>query len=444
MPTLNIEELYRIKGEVIRSSFLESGKQTVRVTVHMGTCGISSGAGEVLQVFEEALKASRRKDITVTTSGCAGICNREPLITVERAGEEPVKYAEVTKEKAREIFTKHVVKGEPVSEWVFARGWEQKEMDFEGPHAPAVEKIPHTRDIPFFGMQNPVVMKNRGLIQGERIEEYIARDGYFALAKALYQMSPDEIIKEVKTSGIRGRGGAGFPTGMKWEFAARSRGDVKYVLCNADEGDPGAFMDRCVLESDPHAVLEGMVIAAKAIGSHQGYIYCRAEYPLAVKMLNIAIGQARELGLLGKDILGSGFDFDVEVYRGAGAFVCGEETALMTSIEGKRGMPRPRPPFPALQGLWKKPTILNNVETLANIPQIVFKGGKWYAGMGTLRSRGTKVFALTGDVKNVGLVEVPMGISLGTIIHDIGGGIPNKRKLKAVQLGGPRLRPSVS
>ena len=437
MPTLNIEELYRIKGEVIRSSFLESGKQTVRVTVHMGTCGISSGAGEVLQVFEEALKASRRKDITVTTSGCAGICNREPLITVERAGEEPVKYAEVTKEKAREIFTKHVVKGEPVSEWVFARGWEQKEMDFEGPHAPAVEKIPHTRDIPFFGMQNPVVMKNRGLIQGERIEEYIARDGYFALAKALYQMSPDEIIKEVKTSGIRGRGGAGFPTGMKWEFAARSRGDVKYVLCNADEGDPGAFMDRCVLESDPHAVLEGMVIAAKAIGSHQGYIYCRAEYPLAVKMLNIAIGQARELGLLGKDILGSGFDFDVEVYRGAGAFVCGEETALMTSIEGKRGMPRPRPPFPAVQGLWKKPTILNNVETLANIPQIVFKGGKWYAGMGTLRSRGTKVFALTGDVKNVGLVEVPMGISLGTIIHDIGGGIPKGKHFKAVQLGGP-------
>ena len=437
MPALNIEELYRIKGEVVRSSFLESGKNTVRVTVHMGTCGISSGAGGVLQAFKEALKASRRKDITVTTSGCAGICNREPLITVERAGEEPVKYAEVTQEKAREIFRKHVIGGEPVSEWVFARGWEQKEMDFEGPRSPGVEKIPHTRDIPFFGMQNPVVMKNRGLIQGERIEEYIARDGYFALAKALYQMSPDEIIKEVKTSGIRGRGGAGFPTGMKWEFAARSRGDVKYVLCNADEGDPGAFMDRCVLESDPHAVLEGMVIAAKAIGSHQGYIYCRAEYPLAVKMLNLAIGQARELGLLGKNILGSGFDFDVEVYRGAGAFVCGEETALMTSIEGKRGMPRPRPPFPAVQGLWKKPTILNNVETLANVPQIILKGGKWYAGMGTLRSRGTKVFALTGDVKNVGLVEVPMGISLGTIIHDIGGGIPKGKPFKAVQLGGP-------
>lgn len=437
MPALNIEELYRIKGEVLRSWLLESKKQTVRVTVHMGTCGISSGANEVLQAFTEALKTARRKDINLTTSGCAGICNREPLITVERAGEEPVKYAEVTIDKAREIFKKHVIDGEPISEWVFARGWEQREMDFEGPPSKAVAEIPHTRDIPFFGMQSPVVMKNRGLIQGERIEEYIARDGYFALAKALYQMSADEIIKEVKTSGIRGRGGAGFPTGMKWEFASRSRGDEKYVLCNADEGDPGAFMDRCVLESDPHAVLEGMVIAAKAIGSHQGYIYCRAEYPLAVKMLNVAIGQARDYGLLGKDILGSGFDFDVDVYRGAGAFVCGEETALMTSIEGKRGMPRPRPPFPAVQGLWKKPTILNNVETLANIPQIILKGGKWYAGMGTLRSRGTKVFALTGDVNNVGLVEVPMGISLGTVIHDIGGGIPKGKQFKAVQLGGP-------
>ena len=437
MPALKIEGLYEIKGKVLRSSVLESGKSAARITVHMGTCGISSGAADILQVFKEELKSSKRKDISVTTSGCAGICNREPLITVERVGEEPVKYADVTKEKAREIFRKHVVKGEGMPQWVFSRGWEQKEMDFEGPPSAKMEKTPHTRDIPFFGMQNPVVMKNRGLIQAERIEEYIARDGYFAAAKALYQMSSDDIIKEVKTSGIRGRGGAGFPTGMKWDFASKSPGEVKYVLCNADEGDPGAFMDRCVLESDPHAVLEGMIIAAKAIGSHQGYIYCRAEYPLAVKMLNLAIEQARNYGLLGKNILGSGFDFDVEVYRGAGAFVCGEETALMTSIEGKRGMPRPRPPFPALQGLWKKPTVLNNVETLANIPQIILNGGKWYAGMGTLRSRGTKVFALTGDVKNVGLVEVPMGISLGTIIHDVGGGIPKGKKFKAVQLGGP-------
>ena len=437
MPALNIEGLYKVKGEVLRSSVLESGKNTVRITVHMGTCGISSGAGDILEVLKEEVKSSKRKDLFVTTSGCAGMCNREPLITVERAGEEPVKYGEVTKEKARDIFRNHALKGEVLSQWVFSRGWEQKEMDFEGPPSPNFDGVPHTRDIPFFGMQHPVVMKNRGLIQAERIEEYIGRDGYFAAAKALYQMSSQEIIQEVKTSGIRGRGGAGFPTGMKWDFASKSPGDVKYVLCNADEGDPGAFMDRCVLESDPHAVLEGMIIAAKAIGSRQGYIYCRAEYPLAVKMLNLAIEQARAYGLLGKNILGSGFDFDLEVYRGAGAFVCGEETALMTSIEGKRGMPRPRPPFPALQGLWKKPTVLNNVETLANIPQIILNGGKWYAGMGTLRSRGTKVFALTGDVKNVGLVEVPMGISLGSIIYDVGGGIPKGKKFKAVQLGGP-------
>ena len=303
--------------------------------------------------------------------------------------------------------------------------------------SPENERFTSIRELPFFKMQQLRVMRNRGLIRAERMEEYIARDGYFAAAKALLQMQPDDIIQEVKSSGIRGRGGAGFPTGMKWEFAARSQSDVKYVLCNADEGDPGAFMDRCVLESDPHAVLEGMLIAARAIGAHQGYIYCRAEYPLAVKMLNLAIDQAKRAGLLGHDILGSGFDFDIEVYRGAGAFVCGEETALMTSIEGKRGTPRPRPPFPAVQGLWKKPTVLNNVETLASIAQIILNGGQWYADVGTLRSKGTKVFALTGDVCNVGLVEVPMGIPLGNIIHDIGGGIPNGHKFKAVQLGGP-------
>jgi NADH-quinone oxidoreductase subunit F len=243
--------------------------------------------------------------------------------------------------------------------------------------------------------------------------------------------------QEVKISGIRGRGGGGFPTGLKWEFAAKSASDIKYVLCNADEGDPGAFMDRCVLESDPHAVLEGMIIAARAIGARQGYIYCRAEYPLAVKMLNHAIAQARAAACWERTYWAPEFDFDIEVYRGAGAFVCGEETALMTSIEGKRGTPRPRPPFPAIQGLWKKPTILNNVETFANIPQIIFNGGKWYAGVGTTRSKGTKVFALTGDVKNVGLVEVPMGTSLGSIIYDVGGGIPSGKRFKAVQLGGP-------
>ena len=437
MPRLKIEDLYRIKGEALRSLVLDSEKNRARITVHMGTCGISSGADRVLETLQAELASSGRDDIVITTSGCAGICNREPLITVERVGEEPVKYADVDEQKARQIFREHVLEGRINQDWVFARGWEQKEVEFEGPGTTATEETPHIREVPFFGMQDLVVMKNRGLIQAEKIDEYIGRDGYFAAAKALYQMGPDEIIAEIKTSGIRGRGGAGFPTGMKWGFAASSRGDVKYVLCNADEGDPGAFMDRCVLESDPHAVLEGMIIAAKAIGSHQGYIYCRAEYPLAVKMLNLAIHQAQDYGLLGKDILGSGFDFDLEVYRGAGAFVCGEETALMTSIEGKRGTPRPRPPFPAIEGLWKKPTILNNVETLANVPQIILKGGKWYGSMGTRRSKGTKVFALTGDVRNVGLVEVPMGTPIGTIIHDIGGGIPGGKRFKAVQLGGP-------
>ena len=437
MPRLKLEDLSKIKNEMLKSVVLKSGKMSARITVHMGTCGISSGASKVLEKLKEEIESYSREDIFITTSGCAGICNREPLITVEIAGQEPIKYAEVDEIKARRIFQEHILGGQVVSEWVFARGWEQQDTSFENQSSMLGEPTGHIREMPFFGMQHLRVMRNRGLIQAEKIKEYIARDGYFAAAKALLEMEPEEIIREVKTSGIRGRGGAGFPTGMKWEFAARSPGDVKYVLCNADEGDPGAFMDRCVLESDPHAVLEGMIIAARAIGAHHGYIYCRAEYPLAVKMLNLAIDQARQSGLLGNNILEAGFDFDIEIYRGAGAFVCGEETALMTSIEGKRGTPRPRPPFPAVQGLWKKPTVLNNVETLASIAQIILNGGQWYASIGTLRSKGTKVFALTGDVRNVGLVEVPMGIPLGNIINDIGGGIPDGNKFKAVQLGGP-------
>jgi len=437
MSRLTIDNLYKIKEDVIRSSVLEAKKQSTRVIVHMGTCGISSGADNVLNILNEELKSSGKSNILITTSGCAGICNKEPLITVERFGEESIKYADVDEEKASQIFQRHILGGQIIPEWVYARGWEQKDKAFEGSPSPATESITHIGQMPFFSLQELRVMRNRGLIQADKIEEYIGRDGYFAAHKALCHMNSDEIIAEIKTSGIRGRGGAGFPTGMKWDFAARSPKEVKYVLCNADEGDPGAFMDRCVLESDPHAVLEGMIIAAKAIGANQGYIYCRAEYPLAIKMLGHAISQARNYGLLGKDIFESDFDFDIEIYRGAGAFVCGEETALMTSIEGKRGTPRPRPPFPAVQGLWKKPTVLNNVETLASIPQIILTGGKWYANLGTQRSKGTKVFALTGDVNNVGLVEVPMGIPLKNIIHDIGGGIPGGKKFKAVQLGGP-------
>ncbi|HOJ15483.1 MAG TPA: SLBB domain-containing protein, partial [Deltaproteobacteria bacterium] len=333
-------------------------------------------------------------------------------------------YQYVKPEDVPEIIEEHIIKGRPVKRLMYKE--------------PVTEKtIPHMLDIPFFGKQKLIALKNRGLIDAEKIDEYIARDGYMGAAKALTQMTPDEVIEEVKKSGLRGRGGGGFPTGLKWSFARKSPGDVKYILCNADEGDPGAFMDRSILEADPHAVLEGMIIGGYAIGANEGYIYCRAEYPLAIKRLTIAIDQAKEYGLLGRNILGTDYSLDIFIYQGAGAFVCGEETALMNSIEGKRGMPRPRPPFPATKGLWQKPSVLNNVETFANIPQIILNGGDWYASMGTERSKGTKVFALTGAVNNVGLVEVPMGTPIGDIIFDIGGGIKKGKQYKAAQLGGP-------
>jgi NADH-quinone oxidoreductase subunit F len=393
---------------------------------HMLICGgtgcHASGSIEVRKTLvAEIARRGLADEIKVVETGCNGFCAMGPIIVVYPEG---IIYMMVKSDDVPELVEEHLIKGRPLERLFY------KEPATE-------EKIPTMQEIPFFALQELRVLRNRGLIDPENIDEYIARDGYSGMAKALTEMTPEQIVKEVLDSGLRGRGGAGFPTGMKWQFASRSPGDVKYVLCNADEGDPGAFMDRSVLEADPHAVLEGMVIAAKAINSRQGYIYCRAEYPLAIHRLNVALGQARDYGLLGKNILGSGLDFDIEVYQGAGAFVCGEETALMTSIEGKRGMPRPRPPFPAVAGLWKKPSILNNVETLANIAQIILRGGAWYASVGTERSKGTKVFALTGDVNNVGLVEVPMGTTLGTIIYDIGGGIPGGKKFKAAQLGGP-------
>jgi NADH-quinone oxidoreductase subunit F len=393
---------------------------------HILVCGgtgcHSSGSGEVIKTFAfEVEKRALKDEVQIVETGCNGFCAQGPIVVIYPEG---IIYMQVTPEDAAEVIEEHILKGRPVERLLYRE--------------PVTEEvIPYMNDIPFFGLQELRVLRNRGLIDAERIEEYIARDGYLGAAKALLEMTPEGIVEEVKKSGLRGRGGGGFPTGMKWQFAFRSKGEVKYVLCNADEGDPGAFMDRSVLEADPHAVLEGMIIAAKAIGSHQGYIYCRAEYPLAVHRLNIAISQARSYGLLGDDILGSGFSFNLDVYQGAGAFVCGEETALMASIEGRRGMPRPRPPFPAQQGLWQKPTILNNVETFANIPQIIIRGGEWYASIGTEGSKGTKVFALTGDVNNIGLVEVPMGTTIGTIIFDIGGGIPKGKRFKAAQLGGP-------
>jgi NADH-quinone oxidoreductase subunit F len=387
-----------------------------------GTGCHATGSGKVKQALIAEIDRQKLSDeIRIVETGCNGFCAMGPIMVIYPEG---VIYMMVQPEDALEIVEEHLLKGRPVERLLY------KEPSTE-------ETIPEMKDIPFFAHQELRVLRNKGLIDPERIDEYIARDGYSGMAKALTEMSSEEIVQEVLNSGLRGRGGAGFPTGLKWRFAAQSPGEIKYVLCNADEGDPGAFMDRSVLEADPHAVLEGMVIAAKAIGAHKGYIYCRAEYPLALRRLDIAISQAKEYGLLGSNILDTGFDFDLEVYRGAGAFVCGEETALMTSIEGNRGMPRPRPPFPAVSGLWQKPSILNNVETLANVGQIIARGSEWFADVGNERSKGTKVFALTGDVNNVGLVEVPMGTSLGTIVYDIGGGIPKGKKFKAAQLGGP-------
>jgi NADH-quinone oxidoreductase subunit F/NAD(P)H dehydrogenase (quinone)/NADP-reducing hydrogenase subunit HndC len=370
---------------------------------------------------EELKKRGLEGEVQVVTTGCNGFCAVGPVMVVYPEG---IFYQKLAPQNIAHLVEEHFLKGRPVEKLMY-REEAEKVM------------IPKMQDITFFGLQVLRALRNRGILDAEKIDEYIARDGYMALGKALLEMTPEEIIEEIKLSGLRGRGGAGFPTGLKWEFCAKAKGEIKYALCNGDEGDPGAFMDRSILEADPHSVLEGMTIAAKAIGAHQGYIYVRAEYPLAISRLNIAISQAKEYGLLGENILNSGFDFDIEIYQGAGAFVCGEETALMTSIEGKRGMPRPRPPFPAHKGLWRRPTVLNNVETLANVPPIIFNGGKWYSKLGTEKSKGTKVFALTGAINNIGLVEVPMGTSLRSIIHDIGGGIKNKRKFKAVQMGGP-------
>ena len=392
------------------------------VLVCAGTGCVASGALAVKKALEQELATRNLQDeIQVVTTGCNGFCAAGPVMVVYPDG---IFYQKLKAEDMPHLVEEHFLKGRPVQRLMYTEPVKK-------------ERVPAMKDIPFFGLQVLRALRNRGIIDAEKIEEYIARDGYLALGKALKDMTPADIVQEIKLSGLRGRGGAGFSTGLKWEFAAGAKGTVKYALCNGDEGDPGAFMDRSILEADPHVVLEGMIIAAKAIGAHQGYIYVRAEYPLAVQRLKIAIEQARDYGLLGKNILDSGFDFDLEIYQGAGAFVCGEETALMTSLEGKRGMPRPRPPFPAHKGLWKKPTILNNVETYANVPPIILNGAKWFNSLGTEGSKGTKVFALTGAVNNIGLVEVPMGTTLRSIIYDIGGGIPNKRKLKAVQMGGP-------
>ncbi|MEQ2129822.1 NADH-quinone oxidoreductase subunit NuoF [Caldanaerobacter subterraneus KAk] len=393
---------------------------------HVMICGgtgcTSSGSDEVAERFiEEIKKAGLDKEILVVRTGCFGLCELGPVVVVYPEG---VFYSRVKPEYVPEIVEEHLLKGRPVRKYIYGESLEEK----------AIKPLEET---PFFRKQRRIALRNCGVINPEDIREAIAFDGYKALAKVLTEMTPEQVIEEVKKSGLRGRGGGGFPTGVKWEFAYKQKETPKYVVCNADEGDPGAFMDRSILEGDPHSVLEAMAIAGYAIGANHGYIYVRAEYPLAVKRLKIAIQQAREYGLLGKDIFGTGFDFDIEIRLGAGAFVCGEETALLNSIMGKRGEPRPRPPFPAVKGVWGKPTIINNVETFANIPPIILNGGEWFASIGTEKSKGTKVFALTGKVNNTGLIEVPMGTTLREIIYEIGGGIPGGKKFKAAQIGGP-------
>jgi NADH:ubiquinone oxidoreductase subunit F (NADH-binding)/(2Fe-2S) ferredoxin len=427
MQILKFEDLREIKERAAPA--LQKGRYRAKINFHMGTCGIAAGAKKLHALVLKKMAENEIQDIKVIHSGCAGLCSREPMVTIESPGLPPVKYCDLNEKKIEEIFDGHILNGRIIDSYALAIDDGGDALPFEG--------VPKLQDIPFFKHQILWALRNRGIIDTEDIDESIAREAYFGLAKVLTSMTPEMVIEEVKNSGLRGRGGAGFPTGLKWEEGRRYASFPKYVICNGDEGDPGAFMDRSVLESDPHAVLEGMIICGYAIDAHQGYIYVRAEYPLAIQRLNIAIEKARNYGLLGKNILGSGFDFDIGIYPGAGAFVCGESTALMYSLEGKRGMPRIKPPRSTEAGLWGQPTVLNNVETFANIPAIIRKGGIWFASIGTKGSKGTKVFALAGAVKNVGLVEVPMGTMLRTIVYDIGGGIPEKREFKAVQIGGP-------
>ena len=400
------------------------------IRAHVLICGgtgcTSSGSKSIQEAFEKNIEAAGlNEEVKLVQTGCFGLCALGPVVIVYPDG---TFYSRVTTDDVKEIVEEHLLKGRPVERLIYNDTGAQEAVEAANVSL---------SDTTFYKSQNRVVLRNCGVIDPENIEEYIAMDGYAALGKVLTEMTPEEVIQVVKDSGLRGRGGGGFPTGLKWSLCAPNKAPQKYVVCNADEGDPGAFMDRSVLEGDPHCVIEAMAIAGYAIGATKGYVYVRAEYPIAVARLQKAIDQANEYGLLGKNIFGSGFDFDLQIRLGAGAFVCGEETALMTSIEGNRGEPRPRPPYPAVKGLYNSPTVENNVETFANIPQIILKGADWFASMGTEKSKGTKVFALGGKIQHTGLVEIPMGTTLRHIIEDIGGGIPNGKRFKAAQTGGP-------
>ena len=424
---MKLSELAAIKEKMKSVVAIRAGKASDdKVRTHVLICGgtgcTSSNSVKISDLMkEELVKAGIADEVKVVLTGCFGLCALGPIMIVYPEG---IFYSAVKVEDVPEIVAEHLVKGTPVERLLYTD-------EITGEH---VHSLMDTR---FYKSQHRVALRNCGAIDPENIEEYIAKDGYAALAKAITEMTPQGVIDTMKESGLRGRGGGGFPTGNKWQFAANSVSDKKYVVCNGDEGDPGAFMDRSILEGDPHAVIEAMAIAGYAIGADEGFVYVRAEYPIAVRRLQKAIDQAREYGLLGKNIFGTGFNFDMSIRLGAGAFVCGEETALLTSIEGKRGEPRPRPPFPAVKGLFGQPTIINNVETYANVPQIILNGVEWFTSMGTEKSKGTKVFALGGKITNTGLVEVPMGTTLRTVIEEIGGGIPGGKKFKAAQTGGP-------
>ena len=419
-----IEEINQIRKEKRAELDLrvntKSDTREKHILVCHGTGCTSSKSPEILKRFREILKEKNIENVRVIQTGCFGLCAKGPIVIIRP---EDTFYVMVKPEDCEEIIEKHIQNGEVVERLLC--------KDIDG------TKVQKLDELSFYKKQKRIALKNCGVINPEEIDEYIAFDGYKALERVLIEMTPEEVIETIKQSGLRGRGGAGFPTGKKWELTRNSEGTQKYVVCNADEGDPGAFMDRSILEGDPHSVLEAMAIAAYAIGANQGYIYVRAEYPIAVHRFQVAIDQAREYRILGKNIFGTKFDFDVDIRLGAGAFVCGEETALLESIEGKRGQPRVKPPYPAQSGLWGKPTLINNVETYANIAQIILKGAEWYSSIGTETSKGTKVFALGGNVNNIGLVEVPMGTTLREIVYDIGGGIPNGREFKAAQTGGP-------
>ncbi|MBO6233023.1 MAG: NADH-quinone oxidoreductase subunit NuoF [Clostridia bacterium] len=419
-----LEEINKIREEKRKELDLRVNTKLDTREKHIlvchGTGCTSSNSPEILETFKKILKEKNIENVRVIKTGCFGLCAKGPIVIIRP---EDTFYAMVKPSDCEEIIQKHIIEGEVVQRLLC--------KDIDG------KKVQSLDELTFYKKQKRIALKNCGVINPEEIDEYIAFDGYKALEKVLKEMTQDEVIEEISKSGLRGRGGAGFPTGKKWELTKVNEADQKYVVCNADEGDPGAFMDRSILEGDPHSVLEAMMIAGYAIGATKGFIYVRAEYPIAVKRFQIAIDQAKEYGILGKNIFGTDFEFDVEIRLGAGAFVCGEETALLESIEGKRGQPRVKPPYPAVAGLWGKPTLINNVETYANITRIILNGADWYSSIGTQNSKGTKVFALGGNVNNIGLVEVPMGTTLREIVYDIGGGIPNNREFKAAQTGGP-------